>query len=253
MTLFDLTIAALAAIMAGIVNAVAGGGTLITFPILTALGLPAIVANVTNTVALCPGYLSGALAQKNDLKGQGVKLWILIPVSIVGGAIGGAFLLYSGDKNFRILVPWLILLATILLALQNQIKAWIIKRGLMNKAENLWKSPLILLVLLASVYGGYFGAGVSVIILAVLALIYNESITKLNAIKQALAFSINISAAVYFCFSGKVIWITALVMAVGAIAGGIIGGKLSSKIKPAILRWTVITIGLIVAVYYFST
>jgi uncharacterized protein len=251
MTIIDLTIAALAAVLAGIVNAVAGGGTLITFPILTALGLPAMVANITNTVALCPGYLSGTLAQKNDLAGQRKRLLIVIPISLIGGALGGVLLIYTGDKNFRTIVPYLLLLASILLALQNQIKAWIVKRGLMSRQENLLTSPLILLILLASVYGGYFGAGVSVIVLAVLALIYNESIVRLNALKQAIAFSINISAAVYFSFSGKVSWITALVMAIGAIAGGSLGGKLSTRLKPQILRWTVVVIGVIVAVYYF--
>jgi uncharacterized membrane protein YfcA len=251
MSVFNLAIAALAAVFAGIVNAVAGGGTLITFPILTALGLPVVVANITNTVALCPGYLSGTLAQRNDLKGQRRRLWILIPISLIGGGLWGGLLIYTGDKNFRTIVPYLILLASFLIALQNQVKAWIVKRGIINKEENLLKSPLIFLVLLASVYGGYFGAGVSVIVLAALALIYNDSIVRLNALKQAIAFSINVSAAVYFCFSGKVSWITALVMAVGAIIGGGIGGKLSSKVKPQILRWTVVVIGVIVALYYF--
>jgi uncharacterized membrane protein YfcA len=251
MTIPDLIIAALAAVLAGIVNAIAGGGTLITFPILTALGLPAIIANVTNTVALCPGYLSGTLAQRNDLKGQNKKLWVLIPISLVGGALGGWLLLSTGNKSFRTMVPYLILFASVLLALQNQVKAWIVSRGIMNKDENILKSPLIILVLLASIYGGYFGAGVSVIVLASLGLIYTDSITRLNALKQAIAFAINISAAVYFCFTGQFSWITVLIMAAGAIIGGGIGGRLSSIIKPQILRLTVVVIGFVVALYYF--
>jgi uncharacterized membrane protein YfcA len=251
MAIPDLIIAALAAVLAGIVNAIGGGGTLITFPILTALGLPAIVANITNTVALCPGYLSGTLAQRNDLKGQSKKLWVLIPLSLIGGALGGGLLISTGNMNFRTIVPYLILFASVLLAMQNQVKAWIVRRGIMNKDENILKSPLIILVVLASIYGGYFGAGVSVIVLASLGLIYTDSITRLNALKQAIAFAINISAAVYFCFTSQFSWITVLVMAVGAIIGGGLGGRLSSKIKPQTLRWTVVFIGLVVALYYF--
>ena len=251
MTILHLVIAAIAAILAGFVNAIAGGGTLISFPILIALGLPAVTANVTNTVALCPGYLSGTLAQRKDLKGQYKKLWVLIPVSLVGGALGGWLLISTEEKNFRIIIPYLILLATILLALQVQVKGWILRKKILTEDGNLLKSPLIILVALAAIYGGYFGAGVSVIVLATLGLIYSDTINRLNALKQVIAFSINISAAIYFCFSSKVDWITALVMAVGAILGGAIGGKLSSKIKPQILRWTVIVIGLFVSLYYF--
>ena len=251
MTVPHLIIAAIAAVIAGFINAIAGGGTLITFPILVALGLPAVTANVTNTVALCPGYLSGTLAQRKDLKGQAMKLRILIPLSLLGGIIGGWLLISTEEKNFRIIIPYLILLASILLALQSQVKSWIARHNLMNKEENLAKSPLLILLLLAAVYGGYFGAGVSVIVLASLAIIYSGSITKLNALKQVISFSINISAAIYFCFTGKVDWLTALVMAVGAIIGGSLGGKLSSVIKPGILRWSVVVIGFAVAVYYF--
>jgi uncharacterized protein len=251
MTAPDLTIAALAAVLAGMVNAIAGGGTLITFPVLTALGLPPVVANITNTVALCPGYLAGTLAQKKDLKGQKMKLLILIPIGILGGIAGGGLLIYAGDKNFRTIVPYLILLASLMLAMQNKVKSWIIKRTTISIDEDLLKSPLILIVLMASIYGGYFGAGVSVIILASLGLILNDSINRLNALKQAVSFFINISAAVFFCFSGKVNWLAALVLACGAIIGGYIGGRVSGKINPQVLRWTVIIIGIIVAAYYF--
>jgi len=251
MSVFNLIIAGFAAFVAGIINSVAGGGTLITFPILTALGLPVVVANITNTVALCPGYLSGTLAQKNDLAGQKSRLLILIPLSIFGGVLGGIILIYTGDKNFRIIVPYLILMASMLLAFQNKIKGWITSRGKRNNEEMLQKSVVILLILLAAVYGGYFGAGASIVIFALLALLYNDSLIRLNALKQSLAFSINVSAAIYFCFSGKVCWKTALIMALGAIIGGRAGGKLSTKMKPNVLRWTVVIIGIAVASYYF--
>src|ERR1043166_9594994 len=117
-----------AALAAGAVNALAGGGTLITFPTLTFLGIPAVAANVTNTVALCPGYFGGTLAQLNDLRGQKVRLWIVVPASIVGGVLGGFLLLQTGEKLFRQLVPYLILLASILLAIQGPVRSWLVRR-----------------------------------------------------------------------------------------------------------------------------
>ncbi|HNK63622.1 MAG TPA: sulfite exporter TauE/SafE family protein, partial [Anaerolineales bacterium] len=128
LTPLDYLIAALAALAAGGINALAGGGTLITFPILTFLGVPAVSANVTNTVALCPGYFGGTLAQVKDLKGQTQRLWLLVPASIVGGVLGGFLLLRTGEKLFTELVPYLILLACVLLAVQDPVRAWLMKR-----------------------------------------------------------------------------------------------------------------------------
>ena len=124
----DHLLAALAAMAAGAVNALAGGGTLITFPMLTFLGVPAVAANVTNTVALCPGYFGGTLAQWGDLKTQIKRLWLVVPASILGGVLGGYLLLLSGEKLFRNLVPYLILLACILLAIQDPVRSWLTKR-----------------------------------------------------------------------------------------------------------------------------
>ena len=125
---FDFILITLAALAAGIVNALAGGGTLITFPMLTAVGIPAVAANVTNTVALSPGFFGGTYAQRNDLAGQKGRLWLVLPVSILGGVFGGFLLLRSGEKLFRDLVPYLILLASLLLAAQDSIRAWLTKR-----------------------------------------------------------------------------------------------------------------------------
>jgi uncharacterized membrane protein YfcA len=247
----DYLLAALAAIAAGAVNALAGGGTLITFPVLTFLGLPAVAANVTNTVALCPGYFGGTLAQKNDLRGQRNRLWIVVPSSIVGGVIGGFLLLQTGERIFRELVPYLILLASGLLALQDPVRAWLTRRfnvgGLSIGMEKLAWLP----VGLASVYGGYFGAGLSVIVLSALGLTLEDTLTRLNALKQAVAFSVNVAAAIFFLFSGQVVWSAALVMAVGALIGGILGGRLAGRIKPSALRWTVVVIGVIISIIYF--
>ena len=247
---FDFLLVGLAALAAGAVNALAGGGTLITFPMLTAVGIPAVAANITNTVALCPGYFGGTLAQWKDLRGQKKRLWLIVPASIVGGVLGGFLLLQTGEKLFKDLVPYLILLASGLLAIQDPIRAWLVRRmgeGHGAKLEKLTWLP----VGLASIYGGYFGAGLSVIVLSALGLTLEDSLTRLNALKQAVAFSVNVAAAIFFIFSGQVVWSAALVMAAGALIGGVLGGKLAGRIKPSTLRWTVVTIGVIVSIIYF--
>jgi uncharacterized membrane protein YfcA len=250
MTIDHYIIAGLAAIAAGMINALAGGGTLITFPILMAIGIPAVSANVTNTVALCPGYLGGTLAQARDLKDQKRRLLIVLPAGILGGLLGGILLLQTGEKLFTNLVPFLILLASTLLAVQNPLRKWLTRRQEAGKAGSVSEAWIFLPIFLGAIYGGYFGAGLSVIILAVLGLILVDSLTRLNALKQGIAFVTNVAAAVFFVFSGKVIWPVALVMAVGALLGGAIGGRLASRIKPAALRWLVVTIGFTVGIIY---
>jgi uncharacterized protein len=238
----------LAAISAGLVNALAGGGTLITFPVLTAFGIPAVIANITNTVALCPGYFGGTFAQRKDLKGQGRRLGILIPAAIAGGVGGGLLLFITTEKLFRGIVPGLILLAAVLLALQGLVRKWLNTR---YKKEHSRKSQLLwtpLLVMLATIYGGYFGAGLGVILLSVLGLTIDEDLIRLNALKQSLSLTANLAAALFFIFSGRVEWMIALIMATGALTGGFLGGKLARRIQPDILRWTVVVIGVIVAV-----
>jgi uncharacterized membrane protein YfcA len=241
---------ALAAIAAGLINALAGGGTLLTFPTLLAIGLPAVSANVTNTIALCPGFLGGTLAQANDLKGQEKRLWIVLPAGALGGLTGGILLLRSGEKLFTDLVPFLILLASVLLAIQNPLRAWLTHRQELGKVNAIPEVWAFLPVFLGGIYGGYFGAGLSVILLSVLGLIMKDNLTRLNAIKQSIAFATNVAAALLFVFSGKVVWSVAAVMMVGALLGGSLGGRLASRVKPATLRWIVVTIGFVVGTIY---
>jgi uncharacterized membrane protein YfcA len=250
LSIIDLLLAAIAAVAAGAVNALAGGGTLITFPILTFLGIPAVTANVTNTVALSPGYLGGTLSQWNDLHGQKNRLWLIVPAGIIGGVLGGFLLLQTGERLFRELVPYLILLASVLLAIQDPVRAWLVRRMGEGHSARLEKTAW-LPVGLASIYGGYFGAGLSVIVLSALGLTLEDSLNRLNALKQAVAFSVNVAAAIFFLFSGQVIWSAALVMAVGALIGGMLGGKLAGRIKPSTLRWTVVVIGVVISIIYF--
>jgi len=247
----DFVLVGLAAVAAGAVNALAGGGTLITFPMLIAVGVPAVAANITNTIALSPGYLGATIAQAKDLRGQTRRLWLLLPASIVGGIAGGILLLNTGERLFRALVPFLILLAAGLLAAQEPLRKWFLRRA-GPAAPAASESWTMLPVGLAAVYGGYFGAGVSVIILAVLGLVLNDTLTRLNALKQAISFSVNVAAAVLFLFSGQIVWSAALVMAVGAIVGGALGGRLASRIRPVTLRRIVVTIGVVVAAIYLA-
>jgi uncharacterized protein len=251
MGFWQLFIIGLGAFLAGGVNALAGGGTLITFPLLTFFGLPTVVANITNTVALCPGYFGATLAQWKDIAVQKKRLWLYIPMAIVGGVLGGFLLLRTGERIFRGLVPYLILLASILLALGNPLRNWLNRKGSSNNV----KIGLVILsaiaIFIAAAYGGYFGAGMSVIFLAVLGVFVSDSITHLNALKQVLALATNVAAAIFFIFSGNVNWAVAGVMAIFAIAGGVLGGKLAGKISADGLRWVVVGIGLVVSVYYF--
>ena len=238
----------LAAVAAGMVNALAGGGTLITFPVLLAVGIPAVAANVTSTVALCPGYLSATFSQAKDLRGQARRVWLALPAAAIGGLLGGLLLLHTSEKVFRTAVPFLILLASGLLALQGPLRNFLLRQtGHTGTGLECWAA---LPIGMAAVYGGYFGAGVSVVVLAVLGLMMDDSLTRLNALKQAIAFSINIAAACLFVFSGQVQWWIVLIMTIGSLIGGTLGGRLAGRIKPAILRWIVVTIGLTVGIIY---
>lgn len=246
----DLVLAALAALAGGAVNALAGGGTLITFPTLVALGVPAVAANVTNTVALTPGYLGGTYGQRRDLAGQAGRLRLLAPASVAGGLVGGVLLLLTGEELFRELVPFLILGATGLLAAQERIRSLVARRLAERSGADPSEVWALAAAFAASVYGGYFGAGLGVILLAVLGLALEGSLTRINALKQALSFCVNLTAAVYFLFSGRVVWSLAVVMALGAVAGGSLGGRLAGRMRPERLRRVVVGIGLAVGLVY---
>jgi uncharacterized membrane protein YfcA len=248
-TPLQYALVALAGMAAGLVNAIAGGGTLMSFPALTAIGMPAIAANVTNTVALWPGMVGGVVAQRRDFDGQRGRLWLTLPIGAVGGIAGGILLLQTGEHAFRTLVPYLILMAAALLAVQERLRAWLIGHARHHERP---VSPLRLALPVAggAIYGGYFGAGLGVILLAVLGLVLDDTLTRLNALKQAIALAANLAAAIFFLGSGEVSWLVALVMAVGAIIGGTIGGRLAGRIKPGTLRAIVVTVAVIVAAVY---
>jgi len=250
LTLLNLVFLGLAAVAAGIVNALAGGGSLLTFPVLVAVGVLPVAANVTNTVALCPGYLGATLAQARDLRGQRARMTLLCPISILGGVIGAILLLTSGEGVFRVVVPFLILLASGLLAVQTPLRGWLARRGERTLSGTVSERWAALPVGLAAIYGGYFGAGLSVMVLAVLGVLLQDTLTRANALKQFIALSVNVAAAVFFVLSGHVLWLAALVMAMGALIGGAVGGRLAGHINPDLLRRIVVVVGVVVAVIY---
>ncbi|HYX66815.1 MAG TPA: sulfite exporter TauE/SafE family protein [Burkholderiales bacterium] len=246
---WDLLFVGLAALVAGAVNAIAGGGTLITFPMLSAVGLPPVAATVTNAVALCPGYLGGVLAQARELRGQTRLLGLLLPAALLGGIAGGALLLSTEEKLFRSIVPFLILGASLLTAVQEPLRRWLARRGGSAKPVLLSIAGVVLVVL-AAVYGGYFSAGLSVIVLGVLGLMFEGTFTRLNAIKGAISFVTNFSATMFFMTSSHVVWLAALVMALAALVGGTVGGRFASRVRPATLRWCVVAVGTAVGIGY---
>jgi uncharacterized membrane protein YfcA len=239
-----------AGLAAGLVNALAGGGSLISFPVLTALGLPSVIANASNTVALSPGYGGAALAQHRELRGQKGRLLWLLPAASLGGLLGAWLLLSSGERVFRSLVPWMILLGAVLLALQDPLATWLPGRR-QSQGPGVQEAWSLTPVLLASVYGGYFGAGLSVILLAVLGLCLEDSLPRLNGLKQAIALAANLSASLLFLGLGRIEWSVTLVLALGASAGGALGGRLASRIDPTLLRRLVIGTAVAVAVAFF--
>lgn len=251
----DVAVLVLAAMAAGLVNAIAGGGTLISFPALLAAGVPPLVANMTNTVALVPGYLGATWAQRQELQGQVGRIRLLVPAGLLGGVVGGVLLQATGEKVFGDFVPYLILFAALLLSVQETVRRWVLRRieasGQLAAhpvwVQAVWAVPP---VFLAAIYGGYFGAGLSVIVLAVLGLVVDDTLTRLNGLKQVLALAVNLAATMWFVGTGQVLWPAAAVMAVGALVGGMLGGKVAHRVSPQLLRVGVVGVAVGVAIFY---
>ena len=256
MTPGQLALVGLAGFAAGAVNALAGGGTLLSFPALMAAGLPAVAANVTSTIALCPGYLGAALAQRTELAGQRDRVLSLLPAAIAGGLGGAVLLLHTSPASFIALVPWLLLLACALLAAQEPLRAVLALRTARAWGDARWRPAstlaraLPLGIAVAAVYGGYFGAGMSVLLLAVLGLGCSDSLPRLNALKQLLALGANFAAACWLAVSADVDWPLAAVLAGGAVLGGAAGGRLARRLSARWLRRMIVALGLALALYY---
>lgn len=232
-----------AALCAGMVNSVAGGGTLISFPTLVWLGRNPIMANATNAVALWPGSLAGMVGFRRELGGSRRWIILLSAPSLVGAVAGAALLLHTSSKTFSIIVPYLILLATLLLAAQELISQ-ALKRFTSEHKGRAWWAGAIIFQFFVGVYGGYFGAGMGILMLAALGLLGLTDIHQMNGLKNFLTLCINGIAAVYFLLAGAVIRQDALLMAAGALIGGYAGAKLARRLGRRFVRYFVILMGL---------
>ncbi len=242
MTLSQAAVLAASAVAAGIVNAIAGGGTLITFPALLATGVPAVAANATNTVALFPGQLASSVAYRSHLADERHRALVLAVPSLLGGIVGAVLLLYLPERMFEAIVPWLILFACVVLALQTQLKRLVSGARHANSPGAIWIAQFLI-----SVYGGYFGAGIGILMLAAMGILIPSSIQHANALKVLLSLLINGIAAVIFVAHGAVHAPEAVLMAVCSIVGGFAGARLAQRLPPAGMRGFAIAVGLYAA------
>jgi uncharacterized membrane protein YfcA len=256
-------------LVAGAVNAVAGGGTLVTFPALLAAGLAPVTANVTSSVGLLAGYAGGTVGYRHELRGQGPRVRQLLTVAAVGGVLGAVVLLLTPAEGFRVLVPWLVVLSCALLAAQPRLARAVAARrtvapqpaavgnggvgdapeppppGGTEATDVGWGARIGVLV--AAAYGSYFGAGLGVLLLAVLGVFLLEDLQRLNALKGLLSLLINLVGALVFAVSGRVDWPVALVVAACAWVGGLLGVKVARVLPAPRLRAAVVVLGLVVA------
>ena len=241
-----------AAFIAGMMNSVAGGGTLLTFPALIWIGMDPKAANVTSTVALWPGSLGGMLGFRRELRDSRSFMLLLTPSSIAGGLIGALLLLRTPSETFASIVPFLILFATVLFAAGEPLSKLLRRRNREtdenSEVSRSWWITAAVIQLFSAIYGGYFGAGNGIVMLAVLGLMGLNDIHQMNGLKNYFAMCINLIAAVYFILCGPVKWGAAIIMTAGAIAGGYGGAGIARKLGRNFARRAVIAIGLAMAV-----
>jgi uncharacterized protein len=228
---------------AGMINSVAGGGTLLSFPALIWLGVPSIAANATSTVALWPGSLGSVWGYRRELRDAERSLWALAVPSLAGGLLGAFLLSRTPAEIFDRLVPLLIFFATCLLAAQEAIQRRFDLSAIHTNARSPWLSWAMVFQAGVGVYGGYFGAGIGILMLAALSLMGHTDIHQMNAVKNVLAVCINGIAAAYFVASGLVIWQDAAVMAGGAVLGGVGGPSLARRMGRVAVRRVIVAIG----------
>ena len=250
--MLDTLVIAIAAVIAGMINSIAGGGTLVSFPALLWIGRDPIIANATNSVALWPGSLAGAIGFRHEL--LTVRRWLLLLTipSLLGAILGAMLLLKTPSATFDRLVPLLILAATLLFAAQEVITR---RLGTIARAHEKptvrWVVFVFTFQFLVGIYGGYFGAAMGILMLAALGLIGLTDLHQMNGLKNVLAVCINGVAAIYFALAGAVAWKDGIIMAVGAIVGGYFGARMAKRFGRTFVRRTVVVIGLTMSVALF--
>jgi hypothetical protein len=251
--MLDALLLIVAAFLAGVINTVAGGGTLLTFPALLRFGrLSAVLANATSTVALVPGSIAGAWGFRRELAGTGPWLRLLLPPSLIGGAIGSLLVTRLPERYFATLVPWLLLTAALLFLLQPRLTKLLRSQREVGLPSRRVCAIILVCQFLVAIYGGYFGAGIGILMLTSLSFMGLGDIQRMNAVKAILGTAINGVSVIIFVIDDKVVWSLAALMAIGAIAGGYAGASVSRRIPKDTMRWLVILIGLGLAAYYFA-
>jgi uncharacterized membrane protein YfcA len=233
---------ALAGLAAGAINTLVGSGTLITFPVLLAFGYAPVTANVSNTIGLVPGSVSGAIGYRRELAGQGSRVLRLGAMSLLGGLTGAILLLLLPSGAFKAIVPGFIALALVLTVLQPRIAAWLQKREIYLDHSRSILTPFA--VFLTGVYGGYFGAAQGIMLLAVLGVALAQDLQRTNALKNVLAGLTNGVAGLYFVFAAHVDWGPAGIIAGASVLGAQLGARYGRQLPPSVLRAVIVTVGI---------
>ena len=245
MTPADALLVGGAGMLAGAINAVAGGGTLVAFPALLGVGVGPLTANITCSVGLLTGYAGGSVAYRRELAGQRERLRALLPFAVAGGLAGAVLLLVTPPTTFRAVVPFLVLLAAALLGIQP----WLSRAlGMQQHGESGIGWGARIGVGVAAVYGSYFGAGLGVLLLAVLGILIADGLQRLNALKGLLSLVINVVGAAVFVLSARVDWGYALALAIGAYVGGTLGVSVARRLPATVMRAAVVVLGVVVGV-----
>jgi uncharacterized membrane protein YfcA len=233
---------AVVALAGGLVNSIAGGGSLLTFPTLVFIGVPPVAANATNTVGLWPGSLGGLIGFRRDLGHSRLTLLLGIP-SILGGILGAYLLLHTPQHLFLLMAPFLVMAATVLLATQEVISRRLRRAEVPRDPSPAWVAGAIAFQFLVGTYGGFFGGGIGILMLAALALLGLRDIHQMNGLKNLFAICINGVAAIYFVAAGAVLWVDAGIMAGAAVTGGLAGAAIAHRLGQAFVRRAVVAIG----------
>lgn len=242
MSFVEAIVVLLAGVAAGTINTVVGSGTLITFPTLLAVGYAPVTANVSNSLGLAPGSISGAIGYRRELSGQRARLRALAPLSLTGGIAGAVLLLVLPASSFEAIVPAFIVIALALIVLQPVLTRWLAAR---ERSASGATGPA---VLAAGVYGGYFGGAQGILLLAIFGLTLEEELQRTNALKNVLAAIVNGVAGVVFVFSGHVAWEAVALIAAGAVVGGQLGAAFGRRLPPAALRAAIVAVGIVAIV-----
>lgn len=255
MTVWGTLLIALGGFAGGAVNAIAGGGTFFAFPALLAVGIPPVMANASNSVALWPGSLAGAWAYRTELTRFKSYLLPMVLASLGGGLAGSLLLLVAGDARFSALIPWLLAFATLLFAFSPQISAWVrawrARRAVPGASPSEAPQGAWWVQLLVAVYGGFFGAGMGILIMASLAIAGHKDVQEINALKNLLSSIVYSVTVVTFVIAGAVSWPHTLVMLAAASMGGYWGARVARSLQGPWLRRTVIAVGAALTLYYF--